>query len=230
MAKEWPVQRYTDVTCGVKVTVERYADLLNRDDPDVRFRYSLWGCSSIGSEKEMKAAMKRGEQKAQFTAVDPVTSVPRPAQAWVNLAAAFGGGNITVREGGQNSGVWIRLPDGYDDVSLEPENDNKNVTAVVTLDDMSTSKTFAVHGGAAPVLSWIATARKKLKRARTIQEEAMRKTQALGIEIEVSDNGARDIRTITQRSSSQTSSSLSTVLGRYSEKGWDVLSGSKTGN
>lgn len=184
MAKEWPVQRYTDVTCGVAVTIERYADLLNRDDPDVSFRYSLWGCSSLGPEKEVKAAMKRGEQKAQFTAVDPIASVPRPAQAWVNLAAAFGGGDITVREGGKGSGIRIRLPDGYDDVELHPSGP-ESVAVHVLLGDMTARKTFPVIDGAKPVLAWIATARKKLKRARTIQEEARSKTQALGIAIEV---------------------------------------------
>jgi len=185
--RSWPVQRYTDVTCGVKVTVERYAELLNRDDPDVNFRYNPYGVSSVGAAEVAQAASRRGEQKAQFTAVAPITEVPPLAQAWVNMLAGFGGGEVVAREGDEydRPALGIRLPDGYDDVSLDTDNNNKGVKVVVRLEGMFISKTFVVRKGAAPVLLWIATARKKLKQAQTIQKEAERKTQALGITIEV---------------------------------------------
>lgn len=186
MSKEWPVQRYTDVTCGVSVTIERYATLLNNDDPDVSFRYSLWGVCSQGPPEEVKAAMQRGEQKAQFTAVEPITGIPGPAQAFVNMLASFGGGEVKTREGGPhyNSAILLCLPDGYDDVTLIPTENNANVRVEVRRADMIAHKTFPAQGSAKLVLAWVATARKKLKRARTIQEEAMQKTRALGITIE----------------------------------------------
>jgi len=54
---------------NVKLTVHRVADILNRDDPDVRFAYLFCGsagCSLDDKKDPAKEAAERGRQKAQI--------------------------------------------------------------------------------------------------------------------------------------------------------------------
>lgn len=91
MRGDWPGTTVWREVAGKLVTITVRHLLVNFDDPDVRYAYHPFGCSSVGRDYE--AVLQRGHEKAQFMPIslDPdahLRPLVRTLTALASLAPA----------------------------------------------------------------------------------------------------------------------------------------------